>query len=128
MEPQRRNEKHRAQWRMTLTKYCLPLHDKRVSQVSTDNVLAVLGPIWTEKRETVSRLRGRIERILDFAKAHGWRYGENPALWRGHLKNLLPAAPQLSRGLMLQCLIRMFLASPPNYAPPMQCRPMHLGF
>ena len=98
MESQWRNEKHRAQWRMTLTDYCEPIRSKRVSMISTDDVLKVLTPIWGEKPETASRLRGRIERVLDYAKAKGWRSGENPALWRGHLKNVLPARQRLTRG------------------------------
>jgi integrase len=59
--------------------------------VSTDDVLAVLSPIWTTKTETASRVRGRIEAVLDAAKVRGWREGENPARWRGHLALLLPA-------------------------------------
>lgn len=98
MEVQWRNEKHRAQWRMTLTKYAAPLREKRVSEIDTNDVLAVLTPIWSKIPETASRLRGRIERVLDYARARGWRSGENPALWRGHLKNVLPAPTKLSRG------------------------------
>ncbi|MCC5955832.1 MAG: integrase arm-type DNA-binding domain-containing protein [Natronohydrobacter sp.] len=98
MEVQWRNPKHRAQWRMTLTKYAAPLREKRVSEISTNDVLAVLNPIWTKIPETASRLRGRIERVLDYARARGWRTGENPALWRGHLKSVLPAPTKLSRG------------------------------
>lgn len=99
MEGQWRNDKHRAQWRMTLgDAYCKTIAAKRVSQIGTDDVLRILSPIWTEKNETASRLRGRIERVLDFAKAKGWREGENPALWRGHLKALLPARQKLQRG------------------------------
>ncbi|MBZ9859723.1 tyrosine-type recombinase/integrase [Mesorhizobium sp. CA12] len=98
MEPSWRNDKHRAQWRMTLTEYCETIRSKRVSEVGTDEVLEVLLPIWSSKPETASRLRGRIERVLDYAKAKGWRIGENPALWRGHLKNVLPARQRLSRG------------------------------
>ncbi|CDX45287.1 Phage-related integrase [Mesorhizobium sp. SOD10] len=98
MEASWRNDKHRAQWRMTLTEYCGTIRTKRVSEVGTDEVLEILLPIWNSKPETASRLRGRIERVLDFAKAKGWRTGENPALWRGHLKNVLPARQRLSRG------------------------------
>ncbi|GLR49882.1 integrase arm-type DNA-binding domain-containing protein [Shinella yambaruensis] len=99
MEGQWRNDKHRAQWRMTLgDAYCKPISSKRVSQIGTDELLRVLSPIWNEKNETASRIRGRIERVLDFAKAKGWREGENPALWRGHLKSLLPARQKLQRG------------------------------
>lgn len=98
MEGQWRNEKHRAQWRTTLNTHAASLHNIRVSQIDTDAVLAVVEPIWTKLPETASRLRGRIERVLDFAKAKGWRSGENPALWRGHLKNVLPARQKLTRG------------------------------
>lgn len=98
METQWRNEKHRDQWRMTLTEYCKGLKDRKVSTIGTEDVLKALKPIWATKAETASRLRGRIERVLDFAKAKGWRSGENPALWRGHLKNILPARQKLARG------------------------------
>jgi integrase len=93
-----RNPKHRAQWRMTLTTYAAPLRAKPVNEITTDDVLGVLKPIWRTKPETASRLRGRIERVLDAAKARGLRSGENPAAWRGHLKNLLPARLKLTRG------------------------------
>jgi integrase len=98
MEGQWRNAKHRAQWRMTLTEYAAPLSDLKVSAIGTDDVLRVLNPIWQSLPETASRLRGRIERVLDFAKVRGWRSGENPALWRGHLKSILPARLRLTRG------------------------------
>lgn len=99
MEGQWRNEKHRAQWRMTLgNSYCSVLLPKKVSSIGTEDVLKVLTPIWTTKAETGSRIRGRIERVLDYAKVRGWRSGENPALWRGHLKSILPARRTLTRG------------------------------
>ncbi|TPM04524.1 integrase arm-type DNA-binding domain-containing protein [Mesorhizobium sp. B2-3-10] len=98
MEASWRNDKHRSQWRMTLTEYCSIIRAKPVSEIDTDDVLEILQPIWNSKAETASRLRGRIERVLDYAKAKGWRIGENPALWRGHLKNVLPARQKLSRG------------------------------
>ena len=59
--------------------------------------MQVLEPIWREKTETASRLRGRIESVLDYAKARGWRGGENPARWRGHLDNLLPARGKVAK-------------------------------
>jgi integrase len=93
-----RNEKHKAQWAMTLTIYAEPLRAKPVDKIETADVLAVLKPIWLEKPETASRVRGRIERVLNAAKAKGYRTGENPAAWRGHLENLLPKQPKLSRG------------------------------
>ena len=98
MEHSWRNEKHRDQWRMTLEAYCASIRPKRVSAINTDDVLSVLAPIWNEKPETASRLRGRVERVLDFAKARGWRSGENPALWRGHLRNILPPRRRLTHG------------------------------
>ena len=93
-----RNEKHKAQWRMTLTVYADPLRAKPVDKIDTADVLGVLRPIWQAKPETASRLRGRIERVLNAAKAKGYRTGENPAAWRGHLENLLPKPSRLSRG------------------------------
>jgi hypothetical protein len=93
-----RNEKHKAQWRMTLTVYAEPLRAKPVDKIETTDVLAVLRPIWEEKAETASRLRGRIERVLNAAKAKGYRTGENPAAWRAHLENLLPKRLKLTRG------------------------------
>lgn len=99
MENQWRNEKHRAQWRMTLGEaYCKALLNKKVAAISTEDVLKVLTPVWTTKPETASRLRGRIERVLDFARVRGWRSGENPALWRGHLQSILPVRQKLTRG------------------------------
>ena len=98
MRPSWRNGKHAAQWEMTLKNYAAPLRRLPVDKVSTDDVLSVLKPIWYEKPETASRLRGRIERVLDAAKAQGLRSGENPARWRGHLDQLLPKRQQLTRG------------------------------
>jgi integrase len=93
-----RNEKHKAQWKTTLETYAAPLRRKPVDTVTTDDVLAILKPIWVAKTETALRLRGRIEKVLDAAKAKGFREGENPARWRGHLDHLLPKRPKLSRG------------------------------
>jgi integrase len=98
MEDQWRNEKHRAQWHMTLETYCVALANESVSAITTEHVLACLSPIWKTKAETAARLRGRIERVLDYARARGWRAGENPARWRGHLKSILPARQKLARG------------------------------
>jgi integrase len=86
-----RNAKHRQQWSNTLDTYAHPvLGDLAVAEVDTGAVMRVLEPIWREKSETASRLRGRIESVLDYAKARGWRDGENPARWRGHVANMLP--------------------------------------
>ena len=93
-----RNEKHRAQWAMTLKVYAAPLRATPVDEIETDDLLTVLKPIWKEKPETASRLRGRIERVLSAASAKGLRDGENPARWRGHLDSLLPKRAALSRG------------------------------
>jgi integrase len=93
-----RNEKHNAQWKSTLETYAAPLRAKPVDTIATDDVLAVLKPIWTTKAETASRVRGRIEKVLDAAKAKGFRNGENPARWRGHLDHLLPRPSKLARG------------------------------
>ena len=98
MRPSWRNSKHAAQWEMTLRHYAAALRRLPVDKVATDDVLSVLRPIWNEKPETASRLRGRIERVLDAAKAQGLRSGENPARWRGHLDQLLPKRQQLTRG------------------------------
>src|SRR3984957_4993120 len=93
-----RNEKHKAQWKSPLETYAAPLRAKPVDTIATDDVLAVLKPIWTMKAETASRVRGRIEKVLDAAKAKGSRSGENPARWRGHLDHLLPRRSKLARG------------------------------
>jgi integrase len=82
----------------TLESYAAPLRAKPVDTIATDDVLAVLKPIWTTKAETASRVRGRIEKVLDAAKAKGFREGENPARWRGHLDHLLPRPSKLARG------------------------------
>jgi integrase len=98
MEGQWSNTKHRGQWRMTLTTYCEGISSMQVSKIGLHDVLSVLQPIWNEKPETASRLRGRIERVLNFAKVKGWREGENPAMWRGNLENVLPKPAKLTRG------------------------------
>jgi len=99
MKPSWRNAKHAAQWKMTLgDTYCKALRPMPVDTVDVAAVLKCLKSIWLKKPETASRIRGRIERVLDAAKAHGHRSGENPAAWRGNLQNLLPAARKLSRG------------------------------
>lgn len=92
------NEKHVEQWRTTLKTHAAALKDKPVNEITTEDVLGVLKPIWTTRSETASRLRGRIEKVLSAAKAEGLRDGENPARWRGHLVELLPKRQKLSRG------------------------------
>jgi integrase len=87
-----RNDKHAGQWSATLATYAHPIIGALpVQAVDTALVLEVLEPIWTTKPETASRVRGRLESILDFAKVRSYRDGENPARWRGHLDKLLPA-------------------------------------
>lgn len=88
------NAKHRQQWRNTLATYGSPLFGLPIERVTTEAVLEVLKPIWLSKAETASRLRGRIERVLDAAKAKGLRDGENPARGKGHLDLLLPKRPK----------------------------------
>jgi integrase len=86
-----RNAKHRAQWSSTLKTYVSPVFGKLpVQAVDTALVMKVLSPTWNEKPETASRVRGRIESVLDWARTSGYRQGENPARWKGHLDNLLP--------------------------------------
>ena len=86
-----RSTKHAAQWFTTLETYAFPTFgDLPVAAVDVGLVLKVLEPIWQAKTETASRLRGRIEVVLSWAKTRGYRSGENPAAWRGHLQNLLP--------------------------------------
>lgn len=87
-----KNAKHAAQWPATLKTYVYPTFGELpVSAVDKGLVLKVLEPIWTTKPETAGRVRGRIETVLDWAKAHGYRDGENPARWRGHLDKALPS-------------------------------------
>jgi integrase len=94
-----RNEKHKAQWTMTLTRYCEAIRDTPVDAIDTDAVLSVLKPLWTRVPETASRLRGRIEAVLDAIKARGFidRNQANPARWKGHLDKLLPKRAKLTR-------------------------------
>jgi integrase len=82
-QPDWRSDMHRKQWVQSLRDYCFPrLGNLPVQAIEKPHVLAVLQPLWREKPETASRVRGRIERILDFAEASGWRSGDNPARWR----------------------------------------------
>jgi integrase len=93
-----RNQKHGGQWSATLATYAEPIIGALpVASVDTALVLRCLEPIWTQKPETASRLRGRIEVILDWAKVRGCRDGENPARWRGHLDKLLPSRAKVRR-------------------------------
>ena len=92
-----KNEKHAQQWTNTIARYVSPVFGSLpVADVTTALVLRVLEPIWTTKTETASRVRGRIEKVLDWCKTQGYRTGDNPAAWRGHLENLL-SAPQKTK-------------------------------
>lgn len=93
-----RNAKHQAQWLSSLKAHASSLWPIRIDVIGTEDVLDVLKPIWKTKQETASRVRGRIERILDAATAKGKRAGANPARWRGHLDKLLPKRSKLARG------------------------------
>jgi hypothetical protein len=87
-----RNPKHRQQWRNTLATYASPaIGHLSVAEIRTGEVTRVRDPIWKRKQETASRLRGRIERVLDWAKVRGHRDGENPTRWRGHLDKVFAA-------------------------------------
>jgi integrase len=93
-----RNAKHAAQWTTTLTRYAYPVFaTSAVADVTAADILKVLSPIWSSKPETASRLRGRIEAVLDYGKVHGWRDGENPARWKGGLEMTLPARGKVRR-------------------------------
>jgi hypothetical protein len=88
---------HCSQWRQTLRDYVFPvLGPLSMAAIDTALVLKCLEPIWSTKPETASRTRGRIESILDWAKVRGYRAGDNPARWRGHLDHLLPAVKKVA--------------------------------
>ncbi len=92
------NPKHAQQWQNTLNTYAYPIiGNMDVAEVDTEHILAVLQPIWTGKHETATRLRQRIEAVLDAAAARKLRSSENPARWRGHLDSLLTAIPKRKR-------------------------------
>ena len=92
------NDKHRKQWESTLAAYAFPVVGKlSLRHIRQEHVLKILEPIWTKKTETATRVRGRIESILDWAKVKGLRSGENPAAWKGHLDHMLPAPTRLKK-------------------------------
>lgn len=100
-----KNPKHRAQWGTTLETYAYPVMGKLlVRDVSQEHVLNVLEPIWKSKNETASRLRGRIEAVLDWATVRKYRSGENPARWKGHLDKLLAAPNKVQRVVHFRAL------------------------
>jgi integrase len=93
-----RNPKHAAQWPATLSTYVHPIiGGLPVQAIDTALVMKAIEPIWTTKPETANRVRGRIEAILDWAAVRGYRQGENPARWRGHLDHLLPNKAKIRR-------------------------------
>jgi len=93
-----RNAKHRAQWSSSLETYAYPhIGHLLVRDVMQEHILAILEPIWKTKTETASRVRGRIETILDWASVRGYRSADNPARWRGHLDKLLPAPAKVQK-------------------------------
>src|SRR4029077_12842155 len=97
-EPGWRNDKHRGQWRTSLATFASPIIGRMpVADIGVAEVMRVLEPMWREKAETGSRVRGRIERVLDWARVRGYRAGENPAQWRGHLDKLLPARRKVQK-------------------------------
>lgn len=92
-----KSEKHAGQWEATLKTYAYPVFGSLpVASVDTGLLLKVIEPIWATKTETASRVRGRIETVLSWAKARGYRHGENPATWRGHVDQLLPRRSQIA--------------------------------
>lgn len=93
-----KNTKHTAQWSATLETYAYPKIGKiQVSAIDTAHVVSILEPIWSTKTETASRVRGRIESVLDWAKVRGYRKGENPARWKGHLDHILPPRSKVQK-------------------------------
>lgn len=92
------NSKHAAQWGATLETYAYPTIGKvHVRDVTLAHVVKILEPIWTTKTETASRVRGRIESVLDWATVRGYRHGDNPARWRGHLDKVLPKPTKVTK-------------------------------
>lgn len=111
-----RNVKHRRQWRSTLETHCAPIWEKPVDAIDVVAVLGILQPLWSRVPETASRLRGRIEAVLDAARARGLVPHDqaNPARWKGHLDKLLPKRQKLARGhhaAMAYADVRAFVAS-----------------
>lgn len=93
-----RNDKHAAQWPSTLEAYAYPIiGELSVTDINTGHIMKILEPIWASKTDTASRVRGRTENVLDWAKARHYRQGENPARWKGHIENLLPAKSKVHK-------------------------------
>lgn len=96
--PEFKNEKHAKQWQATLNTYAIPkIGALTVNQIELAHVVSVLEPIWKNKTETASRLRGRIEAVLSWATVGGFRAGDNPARWKGNLEHVLPKPSKLWR-------------------------------
>jgi integrase len=97
-EKEWKNAKHGEQWRTTLATYADPVIGRLlVRHVQQAHILKILEPIWITKTETASRLRGRIENVLDYANARGYRHGDNPARWRGHLDKILATPSKVAK-------------------------------
>jgi integrase len=92
------NDKTRSQWNSTLTTVCKPIRNRQISEIEIADILKILKPMWSVTPESAYRVRMRMEGVLDFAKARGWREGDNPARWRGHLENILPARQKFTQG------------------------------
>lgn len=93
-----KNLKHRKQWRVTLETYAFPIIGKMiVADVERAHIIKILEPIWQTKTETATRVRGRLESVLDWATVRGYRSGENPALWKGKLDKLLPKPRKITK-------------------------------
>jgi len=96
MSPSWKNVKHAQQWQNTLDKYCIPIADLPVDKIDSYLVMQCLEPIWAVIPETASRIRGRMEKILDWSRVNGYREGENPARWSGHLDQSLPRKTKIT--------------------------------
>ena len=97
-KPGWKNAKHAAQWELTLKAYAYPaIGSSFVADIDTAAVKSVIGPIWESKNETAARVRGRMEQVLDWARVHGYREGDNPARWRGHMDKLLASRKRVRK-------------------------------
>lgn len=115
-----RNAKHGQQWHNTLTTHAASIMPLPVASIETTHVVGLLEPIWTKKTETATRVRQRIEAVLDWATTRGYRTGENPARLRGHLENLLPKARKVKR---VQHMAAMPYAEVPAFLAELRKRP-----
>lgn len=92
-----KNEKHRQQWQNTLATYAAPINDLPVNMIDDSHVIKILDPLWYKKTETATRLRARMERVLDYAATRKYRSKENPARWKGHLSTVFPSPTKLKK-------------------------------